>query len=128
MDLIVRARNGEDGGEGIVGGISLYHDRSIGGPVNEHQCGGEHIFQVEEGLPTVVGEVPRNSFLGEAGERDHNVQVALDEPVVEIGEAKEGLNVLDFLRFRPIEDCLDFVAGHREPGWGKDISEVFDSL
>ena len=66
--------------------------------------------------------------MSEAGERDHNVRVALDEPAVEIGEAKEGLNVLDFAWFGPIENCLDFVMGHREPGRGKDISEVFDGL
>ena len=53
--------------------------------------------------------------MGGAGERDHDVQVALDEPAVEIGKAKEGLNVLDFPWFRPIKNCLDFVMGHREP-------------
>ena len=36
VDLIVGASNGEDGGDGIVGGVGLYRDRSIGGPVNEH--------------------------------------------------------------------------------------------
>ena len=128
VDLIVRASNGEDGGDGVVGGVSLYHDRGIVGPVNKHQCRGEHIFQAEEGLPTVVGEVPRNYFSGEVGERDHSVRVALDEPAVKIGKAKEGLNVLDFPWFGPIKNCLDFVTGHREPRWGKDISEVFDGL
>ena len=121
VDLVVRASDGEDGGDGVVGGVSLYHDRSIGGPVNEHQCGGERIFQAEEGLPTVVREVPRNSFSDKAGERDHDVQVALDEPVVEIGKAKEGLNVLDFLWFGPIENCLDFIVGHGEPRWEEDM-------
>ena len=128
VDLIVRASDGEDGSNSIVGGIGLYHNRSIRNPVNEHQHGGKHILQVKEGLPTIIGEVPRNSFSGEVGERDHNIQVVLDEPAVKIGKAKEGLNVLDFLRFRPLKNCLDFVAGHREPGQGKDIPEVFSSL
>ena len=128
VDLIVRASDGEDGGNGVVRGVGLYHDRSIRGPVNEHQCRGKRIIQAEEGLPTIIGEVSRNSFLGEVGERDHNVQVTLDEPAVEIGEAKEGLNVLDFPWLGPIENCLDFVAGHRKPGWGVDVSEVFNSL
>ena len=73
VDLIIGASNGEDGSDGIVGGVSLYRDRSVGGPVNEHQCGGEHIFQAEEGLLTVIREVPRNSFSGEVGKRDHDV-------------------------------------------------------
>ena len=96
--------------------------------MNEHWCGCECILQVKEGLLTIIGEVPRNSFLGEMSERDHDVQVALDEPAVKIGEAKEGLNVLDFLQLGPIENCLDFVAGHREPRWGEDVSKVFNSL
>ena len=43
VDLVVGASDGEDGSDGVVGGVGLYHDRSIGGPVNEHQCRGEHI-------------------------------------------------------------------------------------
>ena len=46
--------------------------------------------------------------------------------MIEVGEAKEGLNVLNFLQLRPIENCLDFVSGHGEPRQGEDISEVFD--
>ena len=84
VDLIVRGSDGEDGSDSIVRGVGLYHDRSIRGPVNKHQCRCERIFQAEEGLLTVVREVPRNSFSGEVGERDHNVQVALDEPVVKL--------------------------------------------
>ena len=83
---------------------------------------------MEEGLPTVVREVPRNSLTGETGKRDHNVRIALNEPAVEIGEAKEGLNILDFPWLKPIEDGFDFVAHHREPRQGKDISKVFDGL
>ena len=44
VDLIVGASDAEDGGDGVVGGISLYCDRSVRGPVNEHRCGGEHIL------------------------------------------------------------------------------------
>ena len=34
VDLIVGASNGEDGSNGIVGGVSLYRNRSVRGPVN----------------------------------------------------------------------------------------------
>ena len=47
VDLIVGASNREDGSNGVVKGIGLYSDRSIRGPVNKHQHGGEHILQVE---------------------------------------------------------------------------------
>jgi hypothetical protein len=51
--------------------------------------------------------------------------VAVDEPVVEIGKAKEGLNVFDFLQFWPIKNGLHFVFSHMESIGGKDVSEVF---
>ena len=120
VDLIVGANDGEDGSNSIARGISLYHDRSIGGPVNKHQCRGKCILQVKKELLTVIREVPENSFMDEVGERDHNVRVALDEPAVEVGEAKEGLNVLDLPWLRPIENCLDFVMGRRKPRQGEE--------
>ena len=73
VDFIVGESDGEDASDGVVRGIGLYCDRSIRGSVNEHRCRGECIFQVEEGLPTVIEEVPRNSFSGKVGESDHNV-------------------------------------------------------
>ena len=44
VDLVVRASDGENGGDGVVGGVGLYCDRSVRGPVNEHQRRGEHIL------------------------------------------------------------------------------------
>src|SRR5882672_8535800 len=44
---------------------------------------------------------------------------------VKVGENEEGLNVLDFLGFRPILDYLDFVLGHGEASGRQHISEVF---
>ena len=48
--------------------------------------------------------------------------------MIEVGEAKEGLNVLNFPWFRPVKNCLDFVLGHGELRWGKDISELFNGF
>ena len=45
--------------------------------------------------------------------------------MIEVGETKEGLNVLDFAWFRPILDNLDFVGGHSQAVWRKHIPEVF---
>jgi hypothetical protein len=55
-------------------------------------------------------------------------RVAIDEPAVEVGKAKEGLNVFDFPRFRPIEDGLHFVFGHAESVGGENVSEVFHTV
>jgi hypothetical protein len=55
-------------------------------------------------------------------------RVAIDELMIEVGEAKEGLNVLDFPQFWPIEDGLHFVFSHAESVRGKDVSEVFHTV
>src|SRR5882724_2059794 len=44
---------------------------------------------------------------------------------VEIGKAKEGLNILDFLWYWPILDDLNFVWGHGEAFRCQHISKVF---
>ena len=44
---------------------------------------------------------------------------------IEVGKTKEGLNVLDFVWFRPILDDLDFVGGHSQAVRREHISEVF---
>jgi hypothetical protein len=48
--------------------------------------------------------------------------------VVEVGKAKEGLNVFDFLWSWPIEDGLHFVLSHAESIVGKDVSKVFHTV
>jgi hypothetical protein len=48
--------------------------------------------------------------------------------MVEVGKAKEGLNVFDFPWFRPIEDGLHFVFSHAESVGGKNVSEVFHTV
>jgi hypothetical protein len=48
--------------------------------------------------------------------------------MVEVGEAKEGLNVFDFPRFQPIKDGFHFVFSHAESVGGKDVSEVFHTV
>jgi hypothetical protein len=54
--------------------------------------------------------------------------VAVDEPAVEIGKAKKGLNVFDFVWLWPIEDSLHFVFSHAESIRGKDVSKVFHTV
>ena len=45
--------------------------------------------------------------------------------MVEVGETEEGLNVLDFVWFRPILDNLDFVGGHSQAVGREHIPKVF---
>ena len=52
----------------------------------------------------------------------------MNEPPIEVGEAKAGLNVLDILEFGPILNSLDFVVGYGEPRGREDITKIFHGL
>ena len=64
--------------------------------------------------------------MGEAGEWDSNVRVIVDEATIEVRETKEGLNVFDLLRFRPFENDLDFIFGHRQAFSLQDVAKEFN--
>ncbi|KIM63087.1 hypothetical protein SCLCIDRAFT_118212, partial [Scleroderma citrinum Foug A] len=68
---------------------------------------------VESGA-TVVSEFPRSVFAGKPRERNDDVGVVMDESTVEVHESKEGLDVLNLMRFRPIGDGLNFLCRHGE--------------
>ncbi|KIM50208.1 hypothetical protein SCLCIDRAFT_146123, partial [Scleroderma citrinum Foug A] len=78
---------------------------------------------VESGA-TVVSEFPRSVFAGKPREGNDNVGVIVDESTVEVRESEEGLNVLNFPRFRPVGNGLNFLRGHRESVGRKTETEV----
>ena len=53
--------------------------------------------------------MPRGTLAGKTHEQNSDFRVSKDDMTVEVGESEEGLNILDFLGFRPILDDLDFV-------------------
>ena len=52
----------------------------------------------------------------------------MDKTLVEVSEAKEGLNVLDFTGLGPILNGFNLLGGHRKSGGRKAVSEVFRSV
>ena len=52
----------------------------------------------------------------------------MDEAAVKVCKTKEGLNVLNFMGFRPILDSFDLLHRHRESGEGKDIAQILCSV
>jgi len=113
-DLSVGAGDRQDTSDSIVRGIRFHDDRGFRNKVSEYGRSGEGVLESIENALTVLGENPRSIFLGESGKRDHNIGVVENELVVEIGESKEGLDVLYLARFRPIGDGLDFVRRHSQ--------------
>ena len=78
-----------------------------------------------EGRTTLISEVPRNTLTGETREWNSDSWVTIDETMIEVGETKEGLNVLDFTWFWSILDNLNFVLGHSQAVGREHISKVF---
>ena len=68
---------------------------------------------------TRVTEVLGNTFVNEMGQRSDDTRVVMYKSLVKVCKHKEGLNILDLLRLRPVlsespEDFLDMllVGGH----------------
>ena len=111
-NLLIRAMNGEDASDGIVGGVCLYDDQSIWNPMGEDRSGGEGIFEVLEGRATGVTEVLGNTFVGEAGQRSDNTRVIIYESLIKVRKPKKGLHVLDLPRLRPVLYGLHLLWRH----------------
>ena len=52
----------------------------------------------------------------------------MNEPPVEVGEAKGGLNVFNLLRFQPLLDNLEFFVGHCQTEICQDISKELNGI
>ncbi|KIK78856.1 hypothetical protein PAXRUDRAFT_162881, partial [Paxillus rubicundulus Ve08.2h10] len=125
-EFVIRAVDGKDAHDGIVGGASLNDDRGVRHPMSQNRSGGEGIFQTPESRAAFVREVPRSIFPSEASEQNNNVGIIENEVAVEVGETEEGLDVSDFPRFWPISDSFDFVGGHHQAARGEEVSEIFN--
>ena len=62
--------------------------------------------------------------MGKLREGNDDVGVVVDESMVKVRKSKEGLNVLNFLRFRPIGNGLNFLHGHGESVGRETETEV----
>src|SRR5882724_10607905 len=114
VQVTIRSRNGKDSGECIVRGVSLNCDLSVQDPMGKDWSCGESLFKYFKGGMALIREMPRGTLAGKTREWDCDFGISIDEMTVEIGKAKEGLNVLDFSWCWPILDNLDFVWGHGE--------------
>ena len=52
----------------------------------------------------------------------------MNELPIEVGEAKEGLNIFDLLRFQPLLDNIDFLVSHCQAEVHQDISKELNGI
>ncbi|KIO07419.1 hypothetical protein M404DRAFT_136422, partial [Pisolithus tinctorius Marx 270] len=111
MNLAVAASDRQNASDGIVRCIGLDGDRDPGDEVT-----------------ALLREVPRSPLAGKPSQWYDDVRIIKDKPAIEVGKAKERLNVLDLARLRPVANGLDLFLRHREAGRGEVESEVFDQV
>ena len=63
--------------------------------------------------------------MGKPRKGNNDVGVVVNESVVKVLESEEGLNVLNFLQFRPIGNGLNFLCGHGESVGRETETKVF---
>src|SRR5882724_10066979 len=114
VQVAIGSHNGKDSGECIVRGVSLDCILSVWDPMGKDRSCGESLFKCLKGGMALIGEVPGGTLAGKTCEWDCDFGISINETMVEIGKAEEGLNVLDFSWYWPILDNLDFVWGHGE--------------
>ena len=72
-------------------------------------------FEAEEGRATLCSKVPRGILVSESSEWNNDLRVIEYEMMVEVGEAKKGLNVLHLTGLRPIGDGLTLLEDMDKP-------------
>ena len=72
--------------------------------------------------------MPGQVFLGKVNQRASNIRVVWDESLVEVGEAKEGVDIFDFSWSGPTCDAIKLNRVHGQLSWFDDHSEVFDFI
>ncbi|KIK76969.1 hypothetical protein PAXRUDRAFT_168248, partial [Paxillus rubicundulus Ve08.2h10] len=88
MEFLVRTMDREDSRDGIVRSIGLNGDRTVQNPMSKDRGHGEGFLENDD------------------------IRVIEYKSAIKIGKPEEGLNVLHFVGFRPILNCLDFFRGH----------------
>jgi hypothetical protein len=128
VDFRVGSDDGKDGSEGVVGGICLNDELSVRSPISEDRSRGESFLQSFKRLFTVVRKVPRNAFPSEACKRNNDSGIVMNETTIEVGETKEGLDVLDGARFGPVANDFNLVVIHLETARRKDVTEILHGV
>src|SRR5882724_6897291 len=109
VQVTIRSRNGKDSGECIVRGVSLNCNLSVWDPMGKDQSCGESLFKCFKGRMALIGEMPGGTLVGKMHKQNCDFRISVNETMVEIGKAEEGLNILDFSWNWPILDDLNLV-------------------
>src|SRR5882672_7536162 len=125
VQLAIWCGNRKDSGESIVGSVCFDCNLGVRNPMGKDRSCSESLFKCFKGSTALIRKVPGGTLVGKTRKWNCDFGISVNEMMVEVGETKEGLNILDFLRFGPILDNLDLVWGHGEAFGGQHVSKVF---
>ena len=86
----------------------------------------ESEFKLIECVSALLCEIPGEAFARKPSEWDSDGRISVNKSPVEVCKTKEGLDVMDFARFRPILNAFDFVVSHGETLGQEHVSKVFN--
>src|SRR6266481_5395122 len=125
VEVAIRSSYRHHGSQGVVRGISLYHDRHVRDPVCEDWSHCEGLFEGVKGGLALVGPIPRNILLRQAHKWHCDHGVAINKTAIKVREAEERLDIPDFAGFWPVLDGLNLILGHTKTTRRKHVSKVF---
>jgi len=96
VQVAIGSHNGKDSGECIVRGISLDCNLSVRDPMGKDWSCGESLFKCFKGGMALIREMPEVPLWVRHVRGTVDFRISVNETMVEIGKAEEGLNVLDF--------------------------------
>jgi len=114
VQFTIRSHDGKDSGECVVRGVSLDCNLSVQDPMGKDWSCGEILLKCFKGRMALIGEMLGGTLVGKTCKQNCDFRILVNEMMVEIGKAEEGLNILDFSWCWPILDDLTFVQGHGE--------------
>ena len=74
----------------------------------------ESEFKLIECILALLGEILGEAFARKPSEWDSDGRISVNKSSVKVCKTEEGLDVVDFVRFRPILNAFDFVVSHGE--------------
>src|SRR5882724_355396 len=96
VQVTIGSHNGKDSGKCIVRGISLNCNLSAWDPMGKDQSCCESLFKCFKGGMVLIREIPRDTLVGKMHKWNCDFGISINETMVEVGKAKEILNILDF--------------------------------
>ena len=89
VNITIRSKDGEDGSEGVVRGISFYDHLRIRYPVSKNRSMGKFFLKLIKSCATILVKVPRRAFSGKLREWDDDIGVSKNETTIEVTKAQE---------------------------------------